>query len=336
MLLLKIILLRPISWVYAFVVWIRNYFYDIGFFTSKKFETPTICVGNLSVGGTGKTPMIELLISILKEQYKVVVLSRGYGRKSKGYILASSNTTVEELGDEPYQIHSKFPQINLVVDGDRGTAISKIEKELKAEVILLDDAFQHRKVTPSFSILLTAYSKLYADDSYLPSGELRDHKSQAKRASVIIVTKCPKNLSEEDKKYVVARKLKPNKNQKVLFSYLTYDLELKGVGSSIKLSELKTKEVTLVTGIANPKPLVSFLNKKNISFNHLAYRDHHFFTDKQLQFFNSKEIILTTEKDFVRLKGKVVNVYYIGVKHDFFDNGKEILEKELFSLMMKQ
>ncbi len=334
MLLLKIIILRPISWVYACVVWIRNYFYDIGFFATKTFAIPTICVGNLSVGGTGKTPMIELLITLLKDQYKVAVLSRGYGRKSKGYLKASANSSVEDLGDEPFQIYAKFPKINLVVDADRCNAISKVEKELDSEIVLLDDAFQHRKVTPSFSILLTAYDKLYKEDFYLPYGELRDHKNQDKRASVIVVTKCPKDLSVEQRKLVID-KLNPKKHQQVLFSFLTYEASLKGMDSSIALSDLKSRKITLVTGIANPKPLVSYLNEQHISFEHLAYRDHYFFNDEQLKLFNSKEIILTTEKDFVRLKGAVKNVYAIAIKHQFFDDGKALLEKEL-SLLMKQ
>ncbi len=332
--LLKIIILKPISWLYACVVWIRNYLYDKSFFTTKTFAIPTICVGNLSVGGTGKTPMIELLITLLKDQYKVVVLSRGYGRKSKGYLKASVSSSVEELGDEPFQIYSKFPKVDLVVDADRCNAISKIEKELDSEVVLLDDAFQHRKVSPSFSILLTAYEKLYKDDFYLPYGELRDHKNQDKRASVIIVTKCPEDLSIEQQNLVID-KLNPKKHQKVLFSFLTYETSLKGADSSITLDDLKSKKVTLVTGIANPKPLVSYLKNQNISFEHLAYRDHHFFNEEQLQLFNSKEIVLTTEKDFVRLKGKVKNVYSIAIKHQFFDDGKAFLEKEL-SLLMKQ
>ncbi|MGJ8732605.1 MAG: tetraacyldisaccharide 4'-kinase [Cellulophaga sp.] len=314
----------PFSLVYALVVYLRNYLFKIGVLSSTSFKITTICVGNLSAGGTGKTPMIELLISGLEQQYKIAVLSRGYGRKSKGLLLANINTTVEELGDEPYQIYKKYPAITMVVDGNRRRGITAIEQEVKPDVILLDDAYQHRKVKPTFNILLTAYSNLYVDDWYLPTGNLRDAKNQAKRANVIIVTKCPESINEVERSKIEV-KLKPSKNQRLIFASLTYNLELKGYKTPLFLSSLKGKKVTLVTGIANPDPLIAFLKEQNIVFEHLAYNDHHFFTEAEIKTFAAKEFVLTTEKDFVRLKGKVSNLCYIEVQHKLLNNENETL-----------
>ncbi|MGB5822133.1 MAG: tetraacyldisaccharide 4'-kinase [Saonia sp.] len=321
----------PISLVYALVVHLRNYLYDKGIFASKSFKTPTICVGNLSVGGTGKTPMIEFLVSELRDVYKIAVLSRGYGRRSKGFVWATVGIKVEELGDEPFQIRAKFPEITVAVDADRSNGISILEDRICPDIILLDDAYQHRKVKPSFSILLTAYDNLYSDDWYLPTGNLRDSRGQAKRADLIVVTKCPPDISDSEQVKIV-KGLKPANHQQVLFSSLVYDQSLKGSDTPMSLEDLKEKEVTLVTGIARPKPLVSFLEKEGISFIHSSFMDHHFFTDKEIQFFNTKALVLTTEKDFVRLKGKVKHLYYIPVEHRFLLDGKEILRKKIKSL----
>lgn len=322
----------PISLVYALVVCIRNFLYDVGIFTSKSFKTPTICIGNLSVGGTGKTPMVEFLISHLQKDYKVAVLSRGYKRKSSGFVLANTNSTVEELGDEPFQIYSKFPETIVAVDADRCNGISILEKDNTPNVIVLDDAFQHRKVKPSKSILLTTYGNLYVHDWYLPTGNLRDSRTEAKRADYIIVTKCPYNLTEAEQTEI-KNKLQTEEHQHVLFTYLKYDEEIKGPNSSLNLDFFMKKKVVLVTGIANPRPLVSFLSEKGISVKHLAFKDHHFFTPSELNLLNSKEIILTTEKDYVRLNGKVKNLYYISIKHEFFRDDGELLINELRSLM---
>ncbi|MBT2161865.1 tetraacyldisaccharide 4'-kinase [Zobellia barbeyronii] len=325
-------ILFPVSLVYALVVYLRNYFYDKGIFSSKRFETPTICIGNLSAGGTGKTPMVELLVGLLKDNFKVAVLSRGYRRKSKGFVLADDDATVETLGDEPFQIFSKFPDINLAVDADRRNGIEILEKRIQPDVILLDDAYQHRKVTCEFSILLTSFGNLYVDDWYLPTGNLRDSKKEARRAEVIVVTKCPSDLSV-DARNTIMTKLKPEPRQKVLFSYLDYDDTIKAVDDSISLEELKTKEVTLVTGIANPQPLLDYLKSKGLRFEHLKFKDHHDFSDSELAVLREKQCILTTEKDFVRLKDKVDNLYFIPVKHRFFDDGESLLRGRLLEFM---
>ncbi len=314
------------------MVYLRNYFYDKGILSSKTFETPTICIGNLSAGGTGKTPMVELLIGILKDNYKVAVLSRGYKRKSEGFVLADNSATVETLGDEPFQIFSKFSDITLAVDADRRNGITTLEKEIQPEVILLDDAYQHRKVTCGFSVLLTSFGNLYVDDWYLPTGNLRDSKKESRRAQIIVVTKCPENLSEEVRKTIL-NKLKPESHQQVLFSYLSYDDTLRTVDSSIAFDDLRTKEVTLVTGIANPQPLVDYLRSKGLRFEHLKFKDHHDFSNSEITILRKKQCILTTEKDFVRLKEKLDHLYFIPVQHRFFGDGKSILKEGLEEFM---
>ncbi|MEL6918625.1 MAG: tetraacyldisaccharide 4'-kinase, partial [Bacteroidota bacterium] len=304
----------PLSPIYAAVVHVRNYLYDLGVYSSSSFDTPTICVGNLSVGGTGKTPMIEFLVSELQATHKLAVLSRGYGRKSKGLLLANEDTGVEELGDEPFQIYVKFPNLAVVVDADRRNGISYLEDTIKPDIILLDDAYQHRKVRPSLSILLTAFDNLYSDDAYLPAGDLRDSRGEAKRADIIVVTKCPLDL-DISAQAAIKKKLKPHSRQLLLFSSLVYERNLKGFNEPMILDDLKDRNVTLITGIAKPGPLVSFLKKEEIQLEHLSYRDHHFFTDREIALFNSKEMILTTEKDFMRLKNKVTGLRYVEVKH---------------------
>ncbi|NKI28037.1 tetraacyldisaccharide 4'-kinase [Arenibacter sp. 6A1] len=321
-------LLFPVSLVYAMVVYVRNYLYDIGVFNSSKFKVKTICVGNLSVGGTGKTPMIEFLVSRLKQSQKVAVLSRGYGRKSKGFVLAKPGVSVETLGDEPFQIFKNFPEIVLAVDADRRNGISILEKTKEVDVVLLDDAYQHRKVSCDCYILLTAYSNLYVDDWYMPTGSLRDSKREARRANIIIVTKCPKDLNTAQQQLIL-KKLKPRDDQNVVFSYLDYSNDLKGDKDLMPLENVRGKKITLVTGIANPTPLVTYLTEKEVQLEHLAFRDHHFFSDKEIALMNTKEMVLTTEKDYVRLKGKVANLYYIGVTHKFLNKGEQQLLEEI-------
>ncbi|WP_209406125.1 tetraacyldisaccharide 4'-kinase [Pseudozobellia sp. WGM2] len=325
-------ILFPVSIVYAFVVHLRNYFYDKGFFSSKSYRTPTVCIGNLSVGGTGKTPMIEFLISKLKSDYKVAILSRGYMRKSKGFILANDNSSVEDIGDEPFQIFNKFSEVVVAVDANRQNGIEHLERECSPDIILLDDAYQHRKVKSDFYILLTAFDNLYVNDWYLPTGDLRDAKSQADRAHTIVVTKCPSDLTLQKRKEII-EKLKLKAYQQVLFSFLAYSKMIVGHESECPLNDLIGKKVTLVTGIANPRPLTSYLEEMGLSFEHLKYKDHHFFTSAELEMLAQKEFVLTTEKDYVRLKNNLSNVHYIAVAHKFFDDGEQLLLEGLKKIM---
>ncbi|WP_282163078.1 tetraacyldisaccharide 4'-kinase [Ulvibacterium marinum] len=323
----------PISLVYALVVHIRNYLYDVGFLKSRSFDIPIICIGNLSVGGTGKTPMIELLASHFQHSHRTAVLSRGYKRKSKGFLVGRAESTVEELGDEPFQIHSKFPQVVVAVDANRTRGILELKKRANPDVILLDDAFQHRKVRPGYTILLTTYSNLYTDDWYLPTGDLRDAKKEARRANAIVVTKCPSSLPQIEKDVIIS-KIKPIKNQQIFFSSLAYDFPI-GDAKAISWEDLGNLKITLVTGIAYPEPLILWLKNQGLVFEHLRFGDHHYFTKNELALFKSKECILTTEKDYVRLTGKLKNLYYVPVHHHFLNNEQDILAKELSNFMMQ-
>ncbi|WP_318344230.1 tetraacyldisaccharide 4'-kinase [Flagellimonas baculiformis] len=322
----------PFSLIYALVVHLRNALYDVGVFTSVSYGTPTICVGNLSVGGTGKTPMTEYLIRMLQD-HRVAVLSRGYKRQSKGFVLATPHTGVLELGDEPYQLKEKFPNVAVAVDADRRNGIAQLEEFVRPEVIILDDAFQHRRVKPSFSILLTMYNMLYVDDWYLPTGNLRDSKKEARRADVIIVTKCPAHLSHTDRERVVKR-LRANPDQQILFATLEYHNEVTDGGQrKMGLLELRGKQVALVTGIASPEPLVNHLDSLGIQFEHFEFGDHHHFTDKEVEQFKSHEVVLTTEKDFVRLEGRLKNLFYVRITHSFDADDKDTLEKMIRKLV---
>ncbi|MGB5386944.1 MAG: tetraacyldisaccharide 4'-kinase [Eudoraea sp.] len=325
------ILAFPFSLIYALAVYFRNVLYDSGILQSTEFKTVVVSVGNLSTGGTGKTPMIEWLLNHLSPSSKLAVLSRGYKRKSRGFVLAQKTSTAEEIGDEPLQIYSKFPEVSVAVDADRIRGIKLLETSKHPNLILLDDAYQHRKVNPLFSILLTSYGNLYTNDWYLPTGNLRDNKSSSKRADLIVVTKCPPDLDDESQ-LRITRELNPGKNQRVLFCALEYDINLKGKKEEISLNGLQNKVVSLVTGIANPKPLIAFLKSAEINFDHHQYRDHHFFSRKEIDFFNSKPLILTTEKDYMRLKDSVENLYYISVRHRFLNKGDEVITKSLEKL----
>ncbi|MFC4222212.1 tetraacyldisaccharide 4'-kinase [Flagellimonas marina] len=321
----------PFSLVYGLVVHLRNFLYDTGVFKSHTYNTPTLCVGNLSVGGTGKTPMIEFLVRMFKG-HTIAVLSRGYKRQSKGFLWADANSSVLDLGDEPYQLHQKFPEITVAVDADRRNGITQLENKVKPELILLDDAFQHRRVKPNFSILLTSYGNLYVDDWYLPTGDLRDSKREAKRADCIIVTKCPKNLSQSEKNRI-QHKLKPLPHQKVLFATLEYSTILKGEVENLSLPDIKKKKVTLVTGIAQPEPLVQYLQSEGVLFEHYKFGDHHHFSESDIQKFRDHALILTTEKDYVRLQGRVKNLFYVEVAHSFGTEDHLFLEETLKSLI---
>ena len=314
----------PISLIYGVVVHVRNLLYDHHVFKSKTYETPTICLGNLSVGGTGKTPMIEFLISKLHKKRKLAVLSRGYKRHSKGFQLGTMGSTVEQLGDEPLQIQRKYSGIQVAVDADRQNGISQLQRLVNPDLILLDDAFQHRKVVPTFSILLTTYSNPFFDDWYLPTGNLRDSKKASGRADCIVVTKCPKNM-EENQKELFEKRFRKFSDQIVLFSTLAYDDTLYGHQMNLKLEDLKERRFTLVTGIANPSPLTEYLMEKGLDFEHRKYLDHHSFSPSEIEMLKKSPLLLTTEKDYARLHDKIENLCYIQVAHQFLKNGENVL-----------
>ncbi|WP_271405428.1 tetraacyldisaccharide 4'-kinase [Tenacibaculum soleae] len=324
-------LLFPFAVLYNVITTIRNWFFDIGFFKSTSFNIPVIVVGNLSVGGTGKTPQIEYLIRLLKHTHKLAVLSRGYKRKTTGFQIVSDKHTTTDVGDEPLQFFKKFKNdTTIAVDVDRTNGIQQLLKEdILPQVVLLDDAYQHRKVKGSTYILLTKYNDLYVDDFILPTGNLRESRSGAKRADIIIVTKCPEDLSVEMQDEI-RRKINPSEYQQLFFTTITYDENLKGTESKLTITDLKNKEVLLVTGIANPSSLLSYLSKENINYKHLSYPDHYDFTENDIlkieKTFKSlktlNKVILTTEKDYMRLEGKLKNMCYVSIKSTFLNNEK--------------
>lgn len=304
-------ILFPIVPVYYLVTWMRNRLYDLGIKKSVYYPLPVICVGNLSVGGTGKTPMIEYIIKLLKTDNKLATLSRGYKRKTKDFQLADEHATAETLGDEPFQFYNKFKDDILVtVDSDRRNGIENLQKHSNVpDIILLDDAFQHRSVKAGFNILLTTYSNPYFKDIVLPTGNLREPRNGAKRAHVIVVTKCPTKLSDNEKNQIV-KQISPKDYQHVFFSTIAYSNEVISFNTNLKIDELPN--FTLVTGIANSKPLVDFLKSKSLKFEHLNFKDHHEFSQQDIEALNKKKCIVTTEKDYMRLQ------QYISLKDKLF------------------
>jgi len=319
-------LLFPFAILYGFITSIRNFLFDKGILKSTSFDLPVIAVGNLSVGGTGKTPQIEYLIRLLSDKYKIATLSRGYKRKSEGFVLANENSNAEILGDEPFQFHQKFPNVMVAVDANRTNGIQQLlSKDEKPEIILLDDAYQHRKVKAGFYILLTSYGDLYADDFMLPTGNLRESRSGAARANIVVVTKCPKILTEEEQTKI-RLKLKLNAAQQVFFTFIDYDMVIFGKNEKIAVNEIKSESKLLLAGIAKPKPFFDYL--KNESDECLTFPDHHHFSDADLNAIRNKangRKIITTEKDYVRLKDSelVDQLYYLPIKSSFINHQQD-------------
>jgi tetraacyldisaccharide 4'-kinase len=313
--------------------------FDKGWLHSVSFNLPMICVGNISVGGTGKSPMVEYLLRMLTPQFKTATLSRGYKRKTKGYALADINTTALEIGDEPMQFHIKFPNVPVAVGEERMEAIPQLlHDHPETQVIILDDAFQHRKVKAGLNIVLTECSNLYTHDWYLPTGDLRDNKSSADRADIIVVTKCPPNLSTNEKNKIL-HSLKIKNNQKIFFSTIKYGLPYH-IKSKTTFALNNNCGVLLVCGIANPKPLKQYLEKNTAYYLESTYSDHYIFTIDDLQDIKEKfskldnktNIILTTEKDAVRLLKfdsalDDLPLFVIPVEHEILFNENDKLKQ---------
>ncbi len=308
-------ILFPLVPVYYSITWLRNLFYDIGLIRSTTYKFPLIKVGNLSVGGTGKTPMVEYLVRLLLKDHRTAVLSRGYKRKTTGLVIANNTTTIDAIGDEPFQMNQKFNNLIVAVDANRRRGIEALmQLENAPEVIVLDDAFQHRRVGSGLNILLTPYNDLYSNDIVLPTGNLREPRKGAQRAQIIVVTKCPIKLTESAKQDII-RRLKPKSYQYVFFSFINYSETIIGESNRKDLSALNTDSFCLVTGIANSQPLVDFLKGQNMNFEHMEYSDHHNFTHDEIAVLNTKKQILTTEKDYGRLHGKITTeIYYIPIE----------------------
>lgn len=301
--------LYPFSLVYHFVTALRNKMYNWGAFSSTKFKTPIIGVGNLSVGGSGKSPMVMYLADLLSKNFRTGVLSRGYGRKTKGYGIVNYDSTYKMVGDEAMQLFERFRNKFVIgVCEDRVYGAKKIIEDMDLDVLLLDDSYQHRRINPGFNVLLTDYNDPYFKDFLLPAGNLRESRRGVKRADVIVVTKCPEILTEEKKQYYISR-IKPKYYQKVFFSSINYDENIINKRQLIPVQNLDYYDILLVTGIANPTLIEKELGRYSQRIKHLKYKDHHAFTiddiehiKEEFQKLGEYKIILTTEKDYVRLK----------------------------------
>ncbi len=301
-------LLYPLSFLYGGIVWLRNKLYDAGILSSVSFSIPVICVGNLSTGGTGKTPHIEYLIRLLQYRYKVATMSRGYKRRTQGFYLAGPGTDARQIGDEPMQFFSKFPEIAVSVCEDRMTGIPYLLRKVPdTDVVLLDDAFQHRSVKPGLNILITDYSKPFYKDYVLPFGSLRESRKAYNRAHIIVVSKCPPDLGQAAQQEIV-RRINPAKQQQVFFSGIGYQ-GMTDFFSGETYTPAAGTHMVLVSGIAKPGPLLTHLRSFAAGVHLLRYPDHHYFTESNLdeirQTYNNwavaDKIIVTTEKDAVRL-----------------------------------
>ena len=345
--------LLPFSWIYGLGVWFRNQLFDIGILKSKDYKIPVIAVGNITVGGAGKTPHVEYLIRLLKDKVKVAVLSRGYKRKSKGFVLADMNSTVEEIGDEPYQMKKKFPDIDVAVDKNRQEGIELLTNNTTAkdiDVIILDDAYQHRYVKPGINILLVDYHRLLLYDKLLPAGRLREPKESTVRADMVIITKCPTELKPMDYR-VITRAMNLYPYQTMLFSTLKYGKLIPVYSGDEQTLDSLNKEVNvlLLTGIASPKQMVIDLKPYAKEIVPLTFRDHHQFSHKDIVKINEKyssmpspKIIVTTEKDMTRLINKdgfseevKQNMFMLPIEIEIQLGQEEIFNQKIMSYVQK-
>ncbi|MDP4284968.1 MAG: tetraacyldisaccharide 4'-kinase [Bacteroidota bacterium] len=327
-------ILFPFSIMYGCIIRLRNLMFDKKILRSATFNFPVICVGNLAVGGTGKTPMTEYILGLFDGKYKPATLSRGYKRKTKGFAIADENTTAIDIGDEPMQIHEKFPWITVAVAEERVIGIPQLLYEKpETQVIILDDAFQHREVRAGLNILLTSYQNLFTRDFLLPAGDLRDVRASSKRAQVIIVTKCKPHLDDDEKNEII-NEINPLPYQKVFFTQIAYS-EPRHLFSKEKRIFDPESHVLLVCGIADPGPIKELLTDNVATYELLLYRDHHIFNTDDLneikkhfsKIEHKNKMILTTEKDGVRLAKfekelDQLPIYVLPMAHQFLFDGE--------------
>ena len=348
MILLRILLL-PFSLIYFLLTTFRNHLFDIGYFPSFRFDIRVIAVGNLRVGGTGKTPHVEYLIRLLKSNYQIATLSRGYGRKTKGFILADEAATADTIGDEPLQFYRKFKdQITVAVGEERALAIPTILFERQnIQVILLDDAYQHRTVIPDLNILLSDYNHPFYKDMVLPSGRLRESRSGSKRADVIVVSKCPENLSESEREEIRSRVQRYAPSSPVFFTGIKYQAPQPLFEASI---DKDLERILLVSGIANSKPLQEEIKRNYILEKILDFGDHHSYSEKSIRLIlkhfeeikGNHKAIFTTEKDMVKLKTEPFKkllaelpVYYLPIEI-YFHERKEQFDQIISDSLRKK
>ncbi len=340
------LILYPLSFLYGILMMLRNFFFDLRILPVEHFSIPLISVGNLSFGGTGKTPHIEYLIRLLSPGFVIGELSRGYGRKSKGFIIVSRRSQAKFIGDEPLQLAKKFDGIKVAVDGNRKRGIQQlIQKYPDLDLILLDDAFQHRYIKPGLSILLTDYHHLFTEDYLLPSGTLREFPYGARRADIIIVTKTPKIFSPITRRRIL-EDINPGTHQKLLFSYLKYSDPLPVFESQQNIYPEKVKDILLITGIANNDLLCEYLQRRCSELVVMKFPDHYLFKEQDIKiivkrfndFLSKKKVILTTEKDVMRLKTpefstflKNLPLFYLPVEIEFHGDDKEIFNNYILN-----
>jgi tetraacyldisaccharide 4'-kinase len=352
----RIFFLYPFSLVYQLITGFRNLLYDKGILHSGKFSIPVICVGNITVGGTGKTPHTEYIADLLGKEFRVAVLSRGYKRKSGGFLIADKKSSVKDIGDEPMQIYLKLPDIIMAVDRNRSNGINRIMREFpETDVIILDDGFQHRSVKPGLSVLLTDYNRLFTRDNLLPFGRLRETAGNKRRADIIIVTKTDPSISEAEINSI-ADELSPSTGQRLFFTTIVYD-DLKPVFEntespvrSVSLPDKSIRGVVLVTGIASTGAIKNHLGQYFTEISHISFPDHHYFVEKDFEKIqrawekleSDQKIIITTEKDAVRLReftniATVIknSLYYLPVEVGFLKDKKHEFDSLIFSYVRK-
>ena len=344
--------LLPLSWIYGLGVKLRNTLFETGVLKSRSFDIPVIAVGNITVGGTGKTPHVEYLLNLLKETFRVAVLSRGYKRKSKGFLIATKQTAMQEIGDEPYQMKRKFPEATIAVDKDRCHGIDRLtEEDVCLDVVLLDDAFQHRYVKPGINILLVDYHRLIIYDTLLPAGRLREPLTGKNRADIVIVTKCPKDLKPMEYR-VITKAMNLYPYQDLFFTTLDYG-ELRPLYAenepATTLSQLSHHSVLLITGIGSPKQLEHDLSPLIPHLTPLSFSDHHQFKRKDIELINetfhkmpAPKCIITTEKDATRLESTEglsdevkANLYVLPVRITFMQEQEEVFNQKIIGYVRK-
>jgi tetraacyldisaccharide 4'-kinase len=355
MIYLKYILLYPLSLIYGVITAVRNFLYDTRILPSIEFPFPVICVGNITVGGTGKTPHTEYITRLLKDNFKVATLSRGYKRKTSGFWEATSSSLVSEIGDEPMQIFRNFPDVVVTVDRNRVHGVKMILEEYPdTEVIILDDGFQHRRITPGFSILLSDYERLISKDHLLPFGNLREDKVNMRRADMILITKSPENITPIQRRIIV-KEIDKSPYQNLYFTTFIYKppvtvfINETGAGQA-QVSSGHGCGIVLVTGIANPRPLKEYLEKSFSEIKHLSFPDHHNFDEKDLKTIASAynelksvtRYLFTTEKDAVRLR-EFTNIaepyrsafFYVPIGIHFLNQDKEEFDNLIIDYVRK-
>jgi tetraacyldisaccharide 4'-kinase len=352
---LKKIFLYPFSLLYGLVTGFRNFLYDSGILSTREFPFPVICVGNITVGGTGKTPHTEYLAALLSKSFKVATLSRGYKRKTRDFRIASSSSPVSEIGDEPLQIFRNFPDTLVTVDRNRVHGVEKILNEYpETEVIILDDGFQHRRITAGFSILLSDFERLFIRDHMMPYGNLRESKINMRRADMILITKSPEDISPIQRRLIV-KEIDKSPYQNLYFTTFRYKSPVPVFNSTSEkpktdISELADCGIVLVTGIANPQPLKDYLQKSCREIIHLSFPDHHNFKEKDLmnissEFYNLKaktRYLFTTEKDAVRLR-EFTNIaepirsafFYVPIGIHFLNEDKDEFDNLIINYVRK-